>query len=181
MGEGNYLKISDKLFRMTKVFTFLSMVSTFIMVCLTAADALGRYFLNQPITGVYEIEEKYLMVFLVYFAFAYGYREGANIRVTFLVSRLPLKAQSVIRYIVQIFSCLYIVFLFLSAIKINLGRLADVVELTKKFSLPIWPAYFTISICLLFLSILVFLDLWQIRNGKSGLFKDESSEESVNM
>jgi TRAP-type C4-dicarboxylate transport system permease small subunit len=151
------------------------------MVCLTTADALGRYFLNQPITGVYEIEEKYLMVFLVYFAMAYAYRGGANIRVTILVSRLPLQAQSVIRYAVQIFSLLYIVFLFLSATKMDLGRLADVVELTKRFSLPMWPAYLIISICLLFLSLLVFLDLWQIRNGKSGLFKDESSEESVNM
>jgi TRAP-type C4-dicarboxylate transport system permease small subunit len=181
MGARNYMKFWDKLFRMAEVLTFLSIVSAFIMVCLTAVDAMGRYFLNQPITGVYEIEEKYLMVFLVYFAFAYAYREGANIRVTFLVDRFPLKVQSVIRYIVQIFSFLYIVFLFLSATQVNLGRLADVVDLTRRFGLPMWPAYLIISICLLFLSLLVFLDLWQIKNGKSGLFKEESSQEPSSM
>lgn len=170
-----------KTFRIEKVFTYLAMASTFIMVCLTAADAMGRYFLNQPITGAYEIEEKYLMVFLVYFALAYAYREGANIRVTFLFSRFPLQAKSVIRYFVQIFSTLYIVFLFLSATRINLGRLGDVVELTKKLSLPIWPVYLTISIGLLFLSLLVFLDLWQVKNGKSDLFKEESAGESITM
>ncbi len=169
------------LVRIEKLITFLAIVAASIMVCLTTADALGRYFLNQPITGAYEIEEKYLMVFLVYFAMAFAYRDGANIRVTILVSRLPLRAQSVIRYIVQIFSFLYIIFLFISATRINLGRLADVLELTKKLSLPIWPAYLTISICLLFLSLLVFLDLWQIKNRKSGLFKEESSEESISM
>jgi TRAP-type transport system small permease protein len=170
-----------KLFRIEKLFTFLAIVAASLMVCLTTADALGRYFLNQPITGAYEIEERYLMVFLVYFAMAYAYREGANIRVEFLVSRLPLQAKSVIHYIVQIFSILYIVFLFLSATRMNLGRLADVVELTKKISLPMWPAYLAISICLLFLSLLVFLDLWQIKNRKSGLFKEQSSGESISM
>jgi TRAP-type C4-dicarboxylate transport system permease small subunit len=164
---------------MEKLFTLLAIVAASIMVCLTTADALGRYFLNQPITGAYEIEEKYLMVFLVYFAMAYAYRGGANIRVTILVSRFPLQAQSVIQYIVQIFSFLYIVFLLLSATRINLGRLADVVELTKRFNLPMWPPYLIISMCLLFLSLLVFLDLWQIKNGNSGLFKEESSQESM--
>jgi len=170
-----------KLLQIEKLLTFLAIVAASIMVCLTTADALGRYFLNQPITGAYEIEEKYLMVFLVYFAMAYAYRDGANIRVTILVDRFPLQAQSVIRYIVQIFSFLYIIFLFISATRINLGRLADVLELTKKLSLPIWPAYLIISICLLFLSLLVFLDLWQIKNGKSGVFKEESSEKSISM
>src|SRR4030043_523494 len=93
-----------KLLQIEKLLTFLAIVAASIMVCLTTADALGRYFLNQPITGAYEIEEKYLMVFLVYFAMAYAYRDGANIRVTILVDRFPLQAQSVIRYIVQIFS-----------------------------------------------------------------------------
>jgi TRAP-type C4-dicarboxylate transport system permease small subunit len=181
MGKGNYLKFSGKLFGIEKVFTFLSIASTFIMVCLTAADAMGRYFLNQPITGAYEIEEKYLMVCLVYFAFAYAYREGVNIRITFFVSRFPSQVKLIINYFVQIFSFLYIVFLFLSATRINLGRLGDVVELTKKLSLPIWPVYLTISIGLLFLSLLVFWDLWRVKNGKSGLFKEESSEESISM
>jgi TRAP-type C4-dicarboxylate transport system permease small subunit len=170
-----------KLLRIERLLTFLAIIAASIMVCLTTADALGRYFLNRPITGAYEIEEKYLMVFLVYFAMAFAYRDGANIRVTILVSRLPLQAQLVIRYIVQVFSFLYIVFLLISATRINLGRLADVVEVSRKLILPMWPGYLIISICLLFLSLLIFFDLWKIKNGKSGLFQEESSEESIAM
>jgi TRAP-type C4-dicarboxylate transport system permease small subunit len=55
------------------MFTFLAMIFAFIMVCLTAADAMGRYFLNKPISGVYEITENYLMIFAIYFALAYAY------------------------------------------------------------------------------------------------------------
>lgn len=151
------------------------------MVCLTAADALGRYFLNQPISGAYEITENYLMIFAIYFALAYAYREGANIRITFLFSRLPSQAKLVINYFVQMFSILFILFLFVSATRMNLGRLGDIVELSKKLRIPVWPAYLIISVGLLFMSLLVFLDLWQVKKGESGLFKEESSEESVSM
>lgn len=159
----------------------MAITATFIMVCLTAADAMGRYFLNQPISGVYEITEKYLMVFIVYFAFAYAYLEGANIRVTILVSRLPSKLNLIIRYFVQAFSILFVGSLFVSATQINLERFREVVDLTKRLSLPLWPAYLVISIGLLFLTLLIFFDLWNVKKGKSGLFKEESSGEPVNM
>jgi TRAP-type C4-dicarboxylate transport system permease small subunit len=164
-----------------KVFTFLAMIFAFMMVCLTAADAMGRYFLNKPISGVYEITENYLMIFAIYFAFAYAYHEGANIRITFFLSRLPSQAKMVINYFVQMFSILFILFLLVSATRMNLGRLKDIVELTKTLRIPLWPAYLILSVGLLFMSLLVFLDLWQVKRGKSALFKEESSEESANM
>jgi len=163
-----------------RVFTFLAMISVFIMACLTAADALGRYFLNQPISGAFEVTENYFMIFAVYFAFAHAYKDGANVRITFFISRLPSQAVLVINHFVQIFSILYLVFLFVSATRINLGRLSNVVDLTQTLSIPMWPAYLIISVGLLFVSLFVFLDLWQVKRGKSAFFK-ESSEESSGM
>jgi TRAP-type C4-dicarboxylate transport system permease small subunit len=161
-----------------RVFTVLAMTSVFMMACLTAADAMGRYFLNRPISGAFEVTENYLMVFAVYFAFAYAYKGGANVRITFFVSRLPSKANLVINYFVQIFSIFYVVFLFVSATRLNLGRLDDVVELTQTFSIPVWPAYLIISLGLLFMGVFVLLDLRQVRKGKSGLFRESSDESS---
>ena len=167
-------RINKSLHATERVSTFLAMTSAFIMVCFTAADALGRYFLNRPIGGAYEITENYLMIFAIYFALAYAYHEGANVRITFLVSRLPPQAKLVINYFVQIFSILFIAFLFVSATRMNLGRLGEIMELSKTLSLPIWPAYLIISVSLLFLSLLVILDLRQVKRGKSGLFKEGS-------
>jgi TRAP-type C4-dicarboxylate transport system permease small subunit len=160
-----------------KVFTWLSIASVFVMVCLTAADSMGRYFLNLPITGAYEITEKYIMIFAVYFAVAYAYREGANIRVTLLVSRLPAKVTLVLNSVVQIFSTLLIVFLFFCATRMNLSRMGEVIAFSKKLSLPLWPAYLIISLGLLLMSLLMFTDIGQVKRGKSSLFKEEASGE----
>jgi len=173
-GNGHLSRIGKSLHAIEKAFTFLAMTSAFIMVCITTADALGRYFLNQPISGAYEITENYLMIFAIYFALAYAYHEGANVRITFLVSRLPSQTKLVINYFVQIFSILFIAFLFVSATRMNLGRLGEIMELSKTLRLPIWPAYLIISLGLLFLSLLVLLDLRQVKRGKSGLFKESS-------
>ena len=178
MKEETLNNIKKPLDAIERLFTFLAMISVFLMACLTAADAMGRYFLNQPISGAFEVTENYLMIFAVYFALAYAYKGGANIRLTFVVSRLPSGATLVVNYFVQIFSILYIVFLFISATRINLGRFSKVVELTQTLSIPIWPAYLIISVGLLFVSLFVFLDLWQVKRGNSGLFKDSSEESS---
>ena len=172
-------KITKPLNTIDRIITFLAMISVFIMALLTTADALGRYFLNQPIRGAFEVTENYLMIFTVYFALVFAYKDGANVRITFFVSRFHNKARLIISYFVQIFSFLYIVFLFVSATRINLGRLNKVVELTQTLSIPIWPAYLVISLGLLFLSLFVFFDLWQIKRGNSGFFKESSDESSA--
>ena len=63
------------------------------MMLLTTADALGRYLFNRPILAAYELTTNYLMVGVVFLALPYAYREGANIRVTFLVDRLGRTAR----------------------------------------------------------------------------------------
>src|SRR5258706_14201492 len=79
------------------------------MMCLTSADALSRYLLNRPITGAYEITEKYLMVAAIFLGLSYAYRGGVFIRVTFLVDRLPsmLKlAANYVAYLISLMFCL---------------------------------------------------------------------------
>ena len=73
---------------------YAGVLATFVMMLLTSADALSRYLLNRPIIGAYEITEKYLMVAAIYLGLSYAYRGGVFIRVTFLVDRLPARAQA---------------------------------------------------------------------------------------
>ncbi len=75
------------------VMLYVSTMSTFVLMLLTTADAGGRYLFNRPITGAYEITTNYLEIAAVFLAVCYGYREGAYIRVTFLVDRLPGKVK----------------------------------------------------------------------------------------
>ena len=59
-----------------KVLTYVAVLAIFIMMCLTSADAIGRYIFNSPITGAYEFTEKYLMLTAVYLGTSYTYRGG---------------------------------------------------------------------------------------------------------
>src|SRR4030043_204481 len=89
-----------------KALTSVAVFATFIMMLLTTADAAGRYLLNRPITGAYEITTNYLMVSAIFLAMTFAYRGGANIRVTFLVDRLPRMVKLIINHLGQIVSLL---------------------------------------------------------------------------
>ena len=74
----------------------MAAVATVCMMLLTTADASGRYLFNRPILAAYELTTNYLMIVGVFLALPYAYRQGANIRVTFLVERLGRRARLVV-------------------------------------------------------------------------------------
>jgi C4-dicarboxylate transporter DctQ subunit len=160
-----------------KIFTFLAVGSVFMMVCLTTVDIGGRYLFSSPIPSAYEITEKYLMVLAVFFALCYAYREGAHIRLTFLTGRLHQeKLKLACNYVAQIISIFYSMFLFVASAKTNLDRINDVMDVTR-YDLPLGPAYMVTVAGLLFMSLWILIDLWQVKKGKSCLFKEQESEE----
>src|ERR671924_603633 len=93
--------------RCERVVTLLSVAAAFTMMVLTTADAVGRYVLNRPILVAYEVTTNYLMVAAVFLAMPYAYRQGANIRVTFLVDRLRGTPRLIVDHVVQALSILY--------------------------------------------------------------------------
>ena len=93
--------------RSERALTLVAVIATFAMMLLTTADAIGRYVFNRPILVAYELTTNYLMIAAVFLAMPYAYREGANIRVTFLVERLRGTPRLVVDYVVQLVSLLY--------------------------------------------------------------------------
>src|SRR6266853_6639790 len=92
------------LYRCELALLYGGVLATFAMMCLTSADALSRYLLNRPITGAYEITEKYLMVAAIFLGLSYAYRGGVFIRVTFLVDRLPSMLKLAANYVAYLVS-----------------------------------------------------------------------------
>jgi TRAP-type C4-dicarboxylate transport system permease small subunit len=153
--------------------TYLAVVSTFVMMCLTTADALGRYIFNFPITGAYEITEKYLMTMTIFLGFSYAYREGFLIRVTFFVDRLPGLVVKILNHLVQAISILYGSVLVVTTLKRTFQTVASG-DMLGNVHIPLWPAYLMVPVGLFFMSLLMLLDLPQVRKGRSQLFKEES-------
>jgi len=139
------------------------------MMVLTTADAAGRYLFNRPILVAYEVTTNILMVAAVFLAMPYAYRQGANIRVTFLVDRLGRTARGVVDHAVQVLSILYcgaLVFAtFQQARHIRATRTTFIT-----IDLPLWPAHLIVSIGLLVTAVLMLVDLPRVRRGRSSLF-----------
>jgi TRAP-type C4-dicarboxylate transport system permease small subunit len=102
------------LWRCELALVYAGVLATFLMMCLTSADALCRYLLNSPIMGAYEITEKYLMVAAIFLGLSYAYRGGVFIRVTFLVDRLPPALKQVANHVAHLLSLAFCAFILVA-------------------------------------------------------------------
>jgi len=154
-----------------RVLTLVAALATFSMMLLTTADAGGRYLLNRPILAAYELTTNYLMVAAVFLAMPYAYRQGANIRVTFLVERLGRRARLAIDHTVQIVSILYCAGLVFATFQ-QARHVMSTKTTFVTLDLPLWPAHLVVSIGLCLTTLMMLIDLGEVRRGRSSLFRD---------
>lgn len=156
-----------------RVMLYISTMSAFVLMLLTTADAGGRYFFNRPITGAYEITTNYLMIAAIFLGMAYGYREGAHIRVTFLTGHLPRTVKLVVDHFVQGVSLLYGAMLVIATYQQALRTLDTHMNLSS-VEIPQWPAYAIVPVGLFFMSLGMLLDMRKVHKGESPLFQEDA-------
>lgn len=83
------VRISDLVDKVEKGFLFLAVVSLFVMMVLITTNTVLRYLFNDPITGMFEVVELYLMMAVFYFAIAHVEHEGGNVQVDLLSRKFP--------------------------------------------------------------------------------------------
>jgi TRAP-type C4-dicarboxylate transport system permease small subunit len=152
---------------------YASVLATFVMMCLTSADALSRYLLNRPILGAYEITEKYLMVAAIFLGLSYAYRGGVFIRVTFLVDRLPPLLKQLANHVAHLISLAFCVIILIATGQQAWRGLDDDTTLS---ALPILvgPAYLLVPLGFLALTLVMLADLPRVHRGTSYLFREEA-------
>jgi TRAP-type C4-dicarboxylate transport system permease small subunit len=151
--------------------TLAAALATVGMMLLTTADAGGRYLLNRPILAAYELTTTYLMIAAVFLAMPYAYRQGANIRVTFLVERLGPRARLAVNHVVQIVSMLYCAVLVFATFQ-QARHILSTGTTFVTLDLPLWPAHLVVCLGLLLTALMMLLDLFEVRKGRSSLFRD---------
>jgi len=158
--------------RCETVLLYVAVFAALVMMCLTTADAAGRYLFNRPITGAYEITEQYLMVAMVFLGLCYAYRGGAYIRVTLLVDRVPRAVRIFFDLLAQVFSIACGTLLVVATAQQYLRVAADRMTLST-VDIPVAPAYLIVPLGLFSMSVLMLLDLPRVRRGESLLLEDE--------
>jgi len=161
------------LWRCELALVYAAVLATFVMMCLTSADAFSRYIFNRPIVGAYELTEKYLMVAAIYLGLSHAYRGGVFIRVTFLVDRLPGAFKLAANYFAYVVSLGFCVIVMVATAQQASRALQDDTTLS---ALPILvgPAYSLIPLGFLALTVLMLADLPRVHDGQSFMFREEA-------
>jgi TRAP-type C4-dicarboxylate transport system permease small subunit len=149
--------------------TVVAVLATFGMMLLMTVDAAGRYLFNRPILAAYELTTNYLMVAVIFLALPYAYRQGANIRVTFLVDRLGPTPRLVIDHLVQVISILYCAALVFATAQ-QARHVLSTGTTFATLDLPLWPAHVVVSAGLFLTTLMMLIDLGRVRKGRSSLF-----------
>jgi TRAP-type C4-dicarboxylate transport system permease small subunit len=153
------------------VLTRVAALATFAMMLLTTADAAGRYLFNHPILAAYELTTNYLMVAVIFLAMPYAYRQGANIRVTFLVDRLGRTPRVVVNHAVQVVSIVYCAALVYATFQ-QARHVLTTGTTFATLDLPLWPAHLLVAVGLCLTTLMMLLDLREVRRGRSSLFTE---------
>ena len=149
--------------------TVVAALATFGMMLLMTVDAAGRYLFNRPILAAYELTTNYLMVAVIFLALPYAYRQGANIRVTFLVDRLGPTPRLVVDHLVQVISILYCAALVFATAQ-QARHVLSTGTTFATLDLPLWPAHVVVSAGLFLTTLMMLVDLGRVRKGRSSLF-----------
>ena len=155
-----------------RALTLLAALATFCMMLLTTADATGRYLFNRPILAAFEVTTNYLMVASVFLALPYAYRQGANIRVTFLVDRLGRTARLAVNHAVQLLSIGYGAALVYATFQ-QARHVRSTGTTFVTMDLPLWPAHLVVAIGLFLTTLLMAIDLGAVRRDRSSLFAED--------
>lgn len=106
---GHLNKLKKGIQRLTFYICVVGMFLLIPMMLLTTGDVIVRATLARTITGAVEISEYMLVVFIL-LGLAYTQQVKGHVKVSFLISRLPPRAQPVVE-IVTILLSLFIIFI----------------------------------------------------------------------
>ncbi len=107
--------------------TFLKGLAALLLLALmavTGVDVIGRYLLNTPLSGAFEMTEL-LLGALVFVALPLVSRAGAHVEVDLLVELLPRPVTRVLGLFAALVSAAVLAFFAWQLVRLGLGQLAD--------------------------------------------------------
>lgn len=126
--------------QITRILTFMALISLFAMMLLITADVILNKFAGRPIPGTIEVTAYYFMVFVVFFTFSNLEKNDAHISADFIVSRFSPKVQRVFRIIGKLLTILFYGLLAHGAFKKAIQSTRSWETVMSNFTFYIWPA-----------------------------------------
>jgi len=152
------IRLEKQVDNLSSVFNWLAAVAVLVMMLLTCADVVLRFF-RHPIPGTYEIVGLMGTVG-VSFALAHTTAEKGHIMVEFLTRRMPEKVQFIITAGGELLSALLFGILARQSTLYALD-LKRTGEVSLTVEIPIYPFVFSIAIGCLLVCLVLLADLYR--------------------
>jgi TRAP-type C4-dicarboxylate transport system permease small subunit len=142
-----------------RVMVYIAAVALTGMMMVTVADVFGRYFLNRPIRGAYELVG-FLLVCAGSWGMGYCQVKKGHIRVDFLLQRFPRKAQAILTVMANLIGfiafsllCWRVILLVQYYLSLRKGNATDTL------GIPIFPFVIMLAIGIGMMALVILFDL----------------------
>ncbi|MEW5921910.1 MAG: TRAP transporter small permease [Bacillota bacterium] len=148
------IKAKKVIQRLTFYVCAVSMFMLVPMMFLTTIDVIGRAFFARPVPGAVELSE-YMLAVVILLGLAYTQQVKGHPRVNLIVSRLPLRLQSVVEIIINLLGMFIVFIVIWQGWVFAMGRMSTIVS--DVLRIPQLPFRILVSVgaVLLFLELLV--------------------------
>ena len=133
----------DRIVRATDVAAtaaaYIAGVVLVLLMLLTTADVVGRYFFNSPLSGVFDLTH-FAVSIMVYLGLAYCAVRGAHVVIELLYDKLPRVGRLLLDRATNIAGC--ILFGLISwRTAVQAVTVRDMGEASQMMELPLFPLY----------------------------------------
>ena len=114
-----------------------------LLMLLTTADVAGRYFLNAPINGVFDLTH-FAVSTMTYLGLAYCGWRGAHVVIELLYDRLPRAAQGVLDRVINLVGGVLFALICWRTI-IQSIDVREMGEASQMMEIPFFPLYYLVA------------------------------------
>ena len=118
-------------------FSYVSIVATFFLMVLTAAQVLLRNFTSLSIRGNIELTETGLIL-IVFCSIAYLQTHNGHIRVDLFINKLPERAKHFVNFIGMLFGTVIVSIMFYASLT-QVESIRNFGQRTTNLLIPLWP------------------------------------------
>jgi tripartite ATP-independent transporter DctM subunit len=167
--------MSSSVERITRLANGLGVASLFAIMLLISADVFGRYFLNKPITGSFEITDM-MMVLIVFLGIAYTGAKGEHVSLGDLIlGRLPGRVMGFIGTVTNILS-LGLMGMIVWQCAVQASRLQEQGTVSEVLEIPVYPFLWIAALGCALLCVVLLKD---IRASLAQMLKRSSLQTSL--
>ena len=134
----------NRIREMSNILNYIAMVMLFLLMSLGAADVIGRYVFNMPITAVVELGQV-MQAMMFFLAWAYTTYTKGHVEVTLFASRFPPRVQAITQFLTTLMVIFVLSLIVWQGVKTALG-FWEVNRVVDVLYIPLAPFHLFVSI-----------------------------------